>query len=384
LKSLNDGIIIDFKNKQKKDYCPLAFTGVLGVLNYKAFWEKFEDYRKLNPEKEIELVGALYKPFYDVLYARNIDWVDIGRKKLYNSFYLNSKNFAEYDLKKIDVEEYLYKIDRKVLKISTEERITAKKSRSTNLIGLIPEISNEDFKNIFSYKFVEGKTLYEVSSLDVYKKFLDWLEANLFSRLKPEPKDFEKLCLDFYRKKTWQRLKKYCDKNEISTEFTFQINGKKLNIEKVWESIDWDHLCKNGISYAFHGDLNFGNVIYDENEIFTLIDWREDFSGSDIGDLYYDFGKLYAGSLINFYVANKDENLLEIEKDSIIVNDCTTKECEEFRKHFEEWISNKNYDLQKIKLLAGLIIISMSPLHPDNFGTYLFYYGLNYLASVAK
>jgi hypothetical protein len=114
-----DGIIIDFKNKQKTDYCQLAFTGVLGILNYKSFWEKFEAYKNLNPEKEIELVGALYKPFYSVIHAKNIDWVDIGRKKLYNNFYLNSKNFVEYDLKKIDVEEYIYKIDKKVLKIST-------------------------------------------------------------------------------------------------------------------------------------------------------------------------------------------------------------------------------------------------------------------------
>jgi thiamine kinase-like enzyme len=179
-------------------------------------------------------------------------------------------------------------------------------------------------------------------------------------------------------------LKKYCDKNELSTELTFKINDKNLNIEELWENIDWDNLSKNGISYAFHGDLNFGNVIYNEFENFTLIDWREDFSGSAIGDLYYDLGKLYAGSLINFYIANKSENLLVIEQDSITIHDCNIEECEEFRKYFEKWIVNKNYDLKKIKMLAGLIILSMSPLHPDKFGSYLFYYSLNFLASVAN
>lgn len=375
------GVVTDFKNKQKTDYCKLAFTGVLGILNYEAFWKRFEEYKNLNPEKEVELVGALYKPFYSTLYAKKIDWVDIGRKSLYNNFYLNTKTFAEYDLKKIDVEEYIYKIDNIFLKISTEERIAAKKARSVNLSGLIPEISCDDLKNVFSYGFVEGKTLYEVPSFEVYKKFLDWLDVNLFSRLKQEPDNFEELCLNFYRKKTWQRLKKYCEKNKIPTERYLTINGDRFNVEDLWEKINWKDLSKNGINYAFHGDLNFGNVIYDESGKFTLIDWREDFSGFDTGDLYYDLGKLYAGSLVNFYIANKSQNLVQFEGQSITIGYCNTKESEDFRKHFEEWIKTKNYDLNKIRILAGLIILSMSPLHPEKFGEYLFYFGLNFINS---
>ena len=41
----------------------------------------------------------------------------------------------------------------------------------------------------------------------------------------------------------------------------------------------------------FHGDLHFENIIANKNK-FTLLDWREDFSGlKNYGDLYYDLAK---------------------------------------------------------------------------------------------
>jgi NDP-sugar pyrophosphorylase family protein len=374
-----NGVVVDFKNKVKEDYFEWAFTGVLGIKDYEGFWKRFEEYKNLNPDKEVELVGALYKPFYNTLYSKNLDWVDIGRKSLYNEFYLKSKNFAEYNLKKIDIEEYIYKINDYVLKITTEDRIEAKKKRSINLEGLIPEICCHELKNVFSYKFVEGKTLYEMTSLEIYSDFLKWLETNLFNRRKEEPVDFKNACLNFYRKKTWNRLKSYCQKNKVSMERYFTINGDRFNIEGLWEKIDWKRLSENGICYAFHGDLNFGNVIYTDNKKYVLIDWREDFSGNSNGDLYYDLAKLYAGSLVNFYIANDRIDLVGIEGHAITTSYCNTAESEKFRSFYEEWINNNNYDLKKVRLLAGLIILSMSPLHPGAFGEYLFYFGLSFL-----
>ena len=72
-------------------------------------------------------------------------------------------------------------------------------------------------------------------------------------------------------------------------------------------NLDDNWLC-NGIPSKFHGDFILDNIIETEDG-FCLIDWRQNFSGRlDVGDMYYDLAKLYAGCEINFYIANQTSN----------------------------------------------------------------------------
>jgi len=371
---LSNGLLEDFKNKDVNGY-DWAFTGVLAVKDADLFWKRFEDYKIKNPDKEVELVGALYKPFYTQLYGKNIDWVDIGRKNLYDTIHHKTKGFAAYELKKINIEEHLYKVREKVIKICNKQRIKFKKQRANNFIGVVPEILHKDLENVFVYKFVEGKTLYELDDAELYKKFLDWCYLNVFNKIKEQEDNFKDLCIEFYKKKTLSRGLKYCSENNVVDKAV--INGKKcLSLVESINNIDWVNFCSDSCPSLFHGDLNFGNVVYNDENKFILIDWREDFCGSIYGDIYYDLAKLYAGSVLNFFEASKDNLIMSESNQEITLQNCTTNSTAEFKRYFENWIIDNGYNLEKVKKISSLIFISMSPLHPSKFGKYLFYYGL--------
>ena len=110
-----------------------------------------------------------------------------------------------------------------------------------------------------------------------------------------------KICNSFYRSKTIIRFKdfkkKYSNFNEKK-----KINNKYYpDIKYLLLKLDWDKI-NDGIQSYIHGDLQFDNVIYNKNKkTFRLIDWRQDFGKSiKIGDLYYDFAKIYGGMLIDY------------------------------------------------------------------------------------
>ena len=49
----------------------------------------------------------------------------------------------------------------------------------------------------------------------------------------------------------------------------------------------------------------------------------------------------------------------------------------ESKEVFEDFVNNNGYDLNKIKLLTGIIYLNMAPLHPDPFDHLLFFLGKN-------
>ena len=70
----------------------------------------------------------------------------------------------------------------------------------------------------------------------------------------------------------------------------------------------------------FHGDLQFDNIIYQENKNkFFYIDWRDSFADSTSGgDLYYDFAKLYGGLIFNYFDVKTKEPFTFEKGDSIV------------------------------------------------------------------
>ena len=47
----------------------------------------------------------------------------------------------------------------------------------------------------------------------------------------------------------------------------------------------------------------------------------------------------------------------------------------EIREAFEDFVISYGYDLQKIKIITGIIYLNMSPLHNDPFDHLLFFLG---------
>jgi dTDP-glucose pyrophosphorylase/thiamine kinase-like enzyme len=372
-----------FQNKSLNNYKDYAFTGIMGVYNYTNFWKKFDDYVENNKDKEVEVVGVLYEPSYEKIKGIDIEWHDTGRKNLYETLKKNTSSFASYELPKINISEFTYKINNKILKIAPPEIIIKKKKRSSFLGDLIPKICCKNYENVLAYNFVEGKTLYEFDNLKIFIDFINWCEKTLFNGEKKEPFP-EEIIKNFYFNKTMNRVKKFTEIKNINWCDVFTINNFDcLSIEETLKDISWEKIISKPIIYPFHGDLNFGNVIIDDKNKFKLIDWRESFEDQIYGDLYYDLAKIYAGSLVNFMVASKHTHLLD--KTSVInIADCQTENTKKFILFYEDWIVKNNYDLKKVKLIAFLSYLNMSPLHPEDFGEYLFYKGILEINKILK
>ena len=131
---------------------------------------------------------------------------------------------------------------------------------------------------------------------------------------------FYKSCLNFYKVKTFERLKKFHQKynDQEITNINGQFVDKSVNL---LEMVDWEELCK-GEAVFFHGDLQFDNILYSEKgKKFCLIDWRQDFDGHiEFGDIYYDLAKMYGGILLNYDYVKKnlinyfeEENKIELD-----------------------------------------------------------------------
>ena len=125
----------------------------------------------------------------------------------------------------------------------------------------------------------------------------------------------------------------------------------------------------------FHGDLQFDNVIYNGSE-FKLIDWREEFGGNvELGDLYYDFAKLYGGMQLNYSSMKNSSNYsTRVEESNVIVAhllDPTLMEIAE--NEFTNRIIQSGFSINKVKLLTALIFLNMAPLHINQFNIFLFF-----------
>ena len=110
---------------------------------------------------------------------------------------------------------------------------------------------------------------------------------------------------------------------------------------------------------------------------FCLLDWRGSFaSQTEFGDLYYDLGKIYAGTYIQF---NKIKNLkkeqLIVSSNNVKLGKLRTKNLALFESKLSTWIQENNYDLQKVKIIASLILMNIACLHEPYQANMLFFAG---------
>jgi thiamine kinase-like enzyme len=137
----------------------------------------------------------------------------------------------------------------------------------------------------------------------------------------------------------------------------------------------------------FHGDLQFDNIIWNNLLCkFTYIDWRESFGDSTTGgDIYYDLAKLYGGTIIPYNIMKKHNAIELVEGSTEITYDYFISEnLSKFRLDYENWITKNGFDLDKVKLITGLIFLNMSPLHDDKFGKMLWFKSIEILNEYSK
>ena len=157
---------------------------------------------------------------------------------------------------------------------------------------------------------------------------------------------------------------------KIFDEDFILINNKKfknwkLLKEKIRERIDI--MYNNKDNCLIHGDLYFSNILYDtEEKKFKLIDPRGKWGKNVSGDIKYDLAKIRHSIVGGFdTIINGLYSAKYLEKNRIeykIFNSENNKIIgDELDRNIE-----KNWKLDEIKIIEGLLFISMLPLHKDN------------------
>jgi len=367
-----DENIQDFKNKTKDGYNN-AFIGLCSILDYNKFWNKLED----NILDSGEVVSAFYNiNNYDSFIVKKLDWYDIGTI----DNYIKSKKI--FDTEKFGIEktngQFVYKIEDKFIKLFSDKNLVVNKiHRSENLKGLTPKIKWSG-EHVFSYEWFDGNTLYEINDIKVWKKFLDWGIKNLWE---VEDYDIYNNCKIFYKDKTIKRYNMFV-KNKGFEYFhdEYIINNKSY--KNIIDDIKFDDLFDGIPTKLYHGDLQFDNVLYNgDTEKYSLIDWRDDFGGSnDFGDVYYDLSKMYGGIIMSYSSMKYPKNYNFSKEGNYITYDYIVDEkLLKFKEYYENWILENGFDLNKIKKITSLIYLNMSPLHCDDFDDILYFQSIKML-----
>ena len=365
--------VTSFINKSTTGY-DHAFIGLAAVWDYSIFWQELE-----RDSNDTELISAWRNPsVYPTLKSKELKWSDTGNL---DDVQTTKEHFNDNPLSiHKEIDEITYKINNTFLKLNSNVDITKNRIARGNILkNLVPS----DFKgtnNFISYTWEDGLTLYECNSILTYSKFLNFL-SDLINKSKTwfNPNLIEL----FYIDKTHLRKDLFIGKYGFDFyDNEFEINDKLYpSLKSILAKVDFkfDH---HPFYDMFHGDLQFDNIIYNSNnDKFTYIDWRESFANNvDGGDLYYDLAKLYGGCVLPYNILKNDNAITLTEGVSIVRYDYqTTHELQEFIKIYETWIIENGYDLNKIKLITGLIYLNMSPLHTCKFNKMLWFMSIEML-----
>lgn len=383
---IKNNLICQLDDKVKCDN-KFAFLGLAGVKDYNIFFSALEKNKEII-SGEIQVSNGFRKLVEHKLMPIGFTWFDTGTLESYNE---TNKNFSvetKFNFSKGKGEEFLYFVNGHVIKFFADEKITANRClRAKNFLkGLCPEIEGQR-GNFYSYKKVDGQTLYSVMNRQTVNIFLQWAKNNLWKKIElsdSEKTEFAAACRKFYIDKTQKRLRAFYEKTGIDDSAT-HINGILVPpLKELMEKINWEHIV-SGVPSNFHGDLQFDNVLVTRDAVsnlekFILLDWRQDFAGlTNVGDLYYDLAKLYGGKLISYQLIKDGLFSFDMSGSSVYYNYHIKNDLIEAREEYELFLENNGYDLKKIKTITALIFLNMSPLHQDPFDLMLYFMGKSML-----
>jgi len=352
----------------------LAYNGMAGVYDYKTFWDSLREKSIINDEYQV------IHGFYDLKEIRLnfFTWHDTGNnksydetRKVYNKEVVAPKNDETIFIENETVIKYFH----------NPEKVKKRLLRVDFLNNSVPEVELVN-DNMYSYKFIEGETLSQILDENVLKSVLDFYMDKISSSRFEKSKGFLDNCNKMYKEKLFDRISLYSDSELDKIEF---INGIKVEpIQKTLSRVNWESIYKNAIPSNFHGDFQPENIIYD-GQRFQLIDWRESFGESlEVGDTYYDLGKLYHALLINGQMVLSKHYDYKIKNKEAFLSYKVKSNLLFLLIEFEMFCVERDLDWSNVKLLGILQYIGICSLYEDfhggKYGDFLFLLG-KYLLS---
>ncbi len=367
---VKDGRVTAILDKQRAGDDYLAFTGFLHVSDHELFWRSLSDDSAVGAEHQVSngLAGLVEAGMLDAVEGT---WRDVGDYDKYRNVQAAAPGF---DFGKTD--EFIYFPGERVVKFFRDPAIVAGRARKAALkADVFPRLETVS-EQFYSYRRAPGDTLYAKNSRATFNRLLRWLESDVWTRVQVDPARMRALCTRFYREKTTERLEAFNRKypDYVAPE---SVNGESvMPVRELLDRLPWDRLV-DGIAAFIHGDLQFDNILHDEDTgRFLLLDWRQDFAGEvDFGDLYYDLAKLYGGLTLNYDYIKSGLFCVRRAGMDLTVDFAVHSLHETLRADFEQFVENRGFDLSRIRLLLGLIFLNMSPLHHEPFDLALYSLG---------
>lgn len=385
---INGNKVIDILPKLIKSKTNiLSYTGISFIKHYKDFWHAYGNTFIQNGEA-YGLMNILANK-YDILVYNINDWIDTGNRTIFEKAKdVYNKNMEETILEKPD--EAIWFIHNKVIKFHISEsfisdrverfsKMLNNKQKANNII--LPELISWT-KNTYVYKRADGEVASKVINknmlLDILHKYLDNVEII-------EINDVEKQCIynDFYKNKTLSRIKKYCNDFEDIDKNSIIINGVECySATELVKTVNWEKLSALGIyTNNYHGDFHLENILVNHDK-YIMLDWRQNFGKTMIGDVYYDIAKMWHSLIVNhnmvkdnlFTIENIDSNNVKIDIHRTFID----TECE---TALIEYINDSQYNLELSKFMTAIIFLNIAACHVYPYSKFLFNLG-KYLINI--
>jgi len=307
-------------------------------------------------------------------------WLDVGHLENYfltKQFVLKARYFN-----KLQFDE----LGENIVKTSTNnekliDEINWYESIPEEISNLVPKILETSTENnpFIKLEYVKHPTLSELwlygeFSVEFWKKIVENL-FDIIQKFKKFNKPVTKQEYDsIYFEKTSNRINELVQTSnffkKIFDEDFIIINDKKF---KNWKLMKDE--IKDKINTMFnkedncliHGDLYFSNILYDsENKIYKLIDPRGKWGESTSGDIKYDIAKIRHSIVGGFDTITNGLYSAKYLEDNKIEYKVFKSKNHQLLSTELDYNIEKNWKLDEIKMIEGLLFISMLPLHSDN------------------
>jgi dTDP-glucose pyrophosphorylase len=231
-------------------------------------------------------------------------------------------------------------------------------------------------QEFYGYPSLSELYVYGDLSLSVWKSIVNYLfdiHKLFLTHTQPAVANDSR---DIYLTKTLKRIDSLQQQNNYWKQVwgydTIIANGKKLHnysvlLAKFKDKIE--ALCSIKDFTIIHGDYCLSNILYDvNNQIVRLIDPRGSFGAKGVyGDPRYDVAKLrHSISGCYDYIVG-DLFYVEDDDNSFTFSIFNNPNTEELAEHLDKQIAASGYSIEDIKLIEGLLFLSMLPYHADYF-----------------
>ena len=339
---------------------------------------------------EISSIIKKYKNENNVTVELAEQWHDVGHLENYFStkqFLLKARYFnsLQFDDSAKTVTKKSENREKLINEINWYKKIPKE------ILKLVPKILDSDVSDnpYIKLEYVKYPTLADVwlysnFSSDVWVKIMD----DLFEIIYEFNRYHEYVTIQDYNliyfEKTVRRINELIKSNGLFKEIFHKnfilINGKEF---KNWPAIKDEiklkikDLYKKEDNCLIHGDLCFSNILYDsKDKNFKLIDPRGKWGQGISGDLKYDVAKIRHSVVGGFdTITNGLYSATYDEKNGIMFDAYKPKNYQIICEKLDSQIKQR-WNIDEVKMIEGLLFISMLPLHKDDLERQLALYSI--------